>query len=154
MLERHVRFGLQADAGAEDVGQGPALLGQGIDDGRARWRERGFEHVAQDGEDAVEGFVLLAAASSFSQLVAVAVAVAVGGSSAGVGAGIGPPLNASHHFRDEHEIDDEGRGEKGVLTDVEDSMRVFGQSYRSQGQADEACFIYEGKRTKSSGGRP
>lgn len=118
VFERHVRLGLQADARAENIGQGPALLSQGVDHGRAGGRERGLEHVAQDGEDAVEGLVF---AVSVLQLVSVAVAVC--GGSASVGAGVGPPLDASHHLRDEHEVDDEGGGEEGVLADVKDPNR-------------------------------
>lgn len=111
MLQRHVRLGLQAHAGAEDVGQGRALLGQGVDDGRAGGRQRGLEHVAQDGEDAVEGlvFFFLDALLPYHPVAVVAVGARL------------PPLDAGHHLRDEHEVDDQGRGKEGVLTDVEDS---------------------------------
>lgn len=95
VLQGHVRLGLEADARAEDVGQGGALLGQGVDDGGAGRRERRLEHVAEDAEDAVEALVAV-------------VALAL-------------PLDARHHLRDEHEVDDEGRGEEGVLADVEDA---------------------------------
>lgn len=100
MLKRHVRLRFQSDAGAENVRQRPALLGQGIDDGRARGRERGFEHVAQNGENAVE------------RLVFVRVGMR------------GAPLNAGHHLSDEHEVDDEGGGEEGVFADVEDAVLI------------------------------
>lgn len=40
VLEGHVRFWLQADASTEDVGQGCALLSQGIDNRGARRCER------------------------------------------------------------------------------------------------------------------
>lgn len=36
VLESHVRFGLQTNTRTEDVGQGIALLGESIDDRRAR----------------------------------------------------------------------------------------------------------------------
>lgn len=101
MLQGHIRFGLEADARAEDVGQGAALLGQGVDDGSAGGRERGLEHVAEDAEDAVEALVVV-------------VALAL-------------PLDARHHLRDEHEVYDERRGEKGILADVEDAAEAGGQ---------------------------
>ena len=37
VLQRHVRFWLETNTSAEDVSQGPTLLGQGIDNWRA-WR--------------------------------------------------------------------------------------------------------------------
>lgn len=94
MLERHVRLRFETDTGAEDVGQGSALLGQGVDDGRAGWRQRRLEHVAQDAEDAVEVLE--------------------------VGA-VGLPLDARHHLGEDDEVDDEGGGEEGVLADVEET---------------------------------
>ena len=39
VLESHVRFGLQANACTEDIGQGIALLGKSIDNRRARGRQ-------------------------------------------------------------------------------------------------------------------
>ena len=42
MLERHIRLGLETNAGSEDVGESAALLGEGIDDGCARRRQRGL----------------------------------------------------------------------------------------------------------------
>lgn len=95
MLERHVRLRLETNAGAEDVGQGSALLGQGIDDGGARRGHRSLEHVAQNAEDAVEVLV--------------------------VGA-VGLPLDARHHLGENDEIDDEGRREKRILADVEKAV--------------------------------
>lgn len=112
VFQHHIRLGLQADARTEDVGQGAALLGQGVDDGRPRGRERGLEHVAQDGEDAVEGFVF-----PFSFLSSLTVSVVV----IGAGARRQPPLDAGHHLGDEHEVDNERGSEEGVFTDVEDS---------------------------------
>jgi hypothetical protein len=35
VFERHVGFGLETDAGTEDVGQGIALLSESVDDGGA-----------------------------------------------------------------------------------------------------------------------
>lgn len=97
VLQGHVRLGLEADASAEDVGQGGALLGQGVDDGGAGRRERCLEHVAEDAEDAVEALVAVVALAF--------------------------PLDARHHLRDEHEVDNEGRGEQGVFADVEDAAK-------------------------------
>ena len=100
MLEGHVRLGLEADAGAEDVGQGGALLGEGVDDGGAGGREGRLEHVAQDAEDAVEVLVL--------------------GRGGAVGRGR-LPLDARHHLGDDDEVDDEGRGQEGIFADVEEA---------------------------------
>jgi len=36
--------------------------------------------------------------------------------------GTGSPLDSGHHFCDQHQVDDEGRGEEGVFTDVEDAI--------------------------------
>lgn len=103
MLEGHLALGLEADAGAEDVGQGGTLLAKGVDDGGARGRQRGLEHVAEDREDAVEAAEVL------------------GG---GVGVGrAGLPLDAGHHLGDEDEVDDEGRGQEGVLADIEEARK-------------------------------
>lgn len=57
VLQRHIRFGLQANTGAKDVGEGTTLLGQGIDNRRTGGRKGSLEHVAQDGENAVERLV-------------------------------------------------------------------------------------------------
>lgn len=104
MLERHVRLRLETNAGAEDVGQGSALLGQSVDDGRARRGHGGLEHVAKDAEDAVEVLV--------------------------VGA-VGLPLDARHHLGKDHEVDDEGRSEEGVLADVEKAVECQSESVSS-----------------------
>lgn len=95
VFQGHVRLRLEANARAEDVGQGAALLGQRVDDGRAGGRQRGLEHVAENAEDAVEALVVVIALTL--------------------------PLDARHHLRDDHEVDDEGRGEQGILADVEDA---------------------------------
>lgn len=97
----HVRFRLQAHAGAEDVGQRTALLGESIDNGRTGRCQRSFEHVAEDGKHAVEALVLLLA--------------------------LALPLDARHHFSDKHKIDDERRGQEGVLADVEDPVQIHGE---------------------------
>lgn len=95
VLQGHVRLGLETDARPEDVGQRGALLGQGVDDGGAGRREWCLEHVAKDAENAVEALVVV-------------VALAL-------------PLDARHHLRDEHEVDDQGRGQQGILADVENA---------------------------------
>lgn len=104
VFKRHVALGLQADTGTEDIGQGSALLGQGVDDrgaGRGQW---GLEHVAEDAEDAVEVGKL--------------------GRGGGVAVGLGAPLDARHHLANEDEIDDEGRGQERVLADIEQARQV------------------------------
>lgn len=95
MLQGHVRLGLEADASAEDVGQGTPLLGQGVNDGCSGRGHRGLEHVAEDAQDAVEALVVLG--------------------------GGGLPLDAGHHLGDEDKVDDQRGGEEGVLADVEDT---------------------------------
>lgn len=42
VFERHVGFGLETDTGAEDVGQGIALFGEGVDHRGAGRREWGL----------------------------------------------------------------------------------------------------------------
>lgn len=96
VLERHVGLGLEADAGAEDVGQGAALLGQGVDDGRTGRGHRRLEHVAEDAQDAVEALV--------------------------VARGARPPLDARHHLGHDDQVDDQRRGQEGVLADVEEPV--------------------------------
>lgn len=53
-LEEHVVFRGQADAGAEEVLDGGALLEEGVDDGGAAGDERGLEEEGEDREDGVE----------------------------------------------------------------------------------------------------
>lgn len=98
VLQSHVRLGLKANAGAEDVGQGGALLGKSIDDGSARRGQGSLEHVAEDTQDAVELLVL--------------------GSDVAV-SGRGLPLDAGHHLSDHDKVDDERRSQKGILANVE-----------------------------------
>lgn len=98
VLQGHVRLGLEADACAEDIGKGSALLSQGVDHWGAGRRERCLEHIAEDAEDAVEALVAVV--------------------------NLGLPPDARHHFCDKHEVDDEGRGEEGVLADVEYPVKL------------------------------
>lgn len=58
MLESHLGLGLEADAGAENVGQGRPLLAEGVDDGCAGGRQGRLEHVTEDAEHRVEALVL------------------------------------------------------------------------------------------------
>lgn len=81
MLQGHVGLGLQADARTEDVRQRRALLGQGVDDGRARRGQRSLEHVAEYAQHAVEALVLGSPGS--------------------------PPLDPRHHLGHQHKIDDQ-----------------------------------------------
>ena len=93
MLKSHVRLGLKSNAGTEDVGQGCALLGESVDNRSARRSQRSLEHVAEDAKDAVKVLVL----SLASRL----------------------PLDTGHHLSNDDKINDEGRGQERVLTDVE-----------------------------------
>jgi len=95
VLERHIRLGVQTNAGTEDVGDGSTLFGQGVNDRGTGRRQRCLEHVAEDAQHAVEALVLVRA---------------------------GLPLDARHHLGDEDEIDDERGGQEGVLADVEDPV--------------------------------
>jgi len=95
VLKIHIALRLKTDAGAEDVGQGTTLLGEGVNNRSAGGRKGGLEHVAEDAKNAVEVLEL--------------------------GVAVGPPLEAGHHLGDEDKVDDEGRGEQGVLADVEDA---------------------------------
>lgn len=101
MLKRHVRIGLQADTGTEDVRQCSALLGKCIDNGRAWRRERSLEHVGKDAEDAVEALELI-----------------VGALRAG---GLRLPLNTRHDLGHEDQVDNERRGQQRVFTNVEEA---------------------------------
>lgn len=93
MLKRHVGLWLETDTGTEDVGEGTALLGEGVDNRGSVRHKRGLEHVRQDAENRVEALVLAA---------------------------LGLPGHAGHELGDEDEIDDQRRGEEGVLADVEE----------------------------------
>jgi hypothetical protein len=108
VLEGHVGLGLKTNAGAEDVGNSRALLGQGVDDRGAGRGQGSLEHVAQDAENAVEVLVL-------------------GSGSAVVGSSL--PLDARHHLGQHHEVDDEGRSQERVLTDVEETGLVLAKGH-------------------------
>lgn len=99
VLKGHVRLGLKSNTGPEDVGQSATLLGQGVDDGSTRGRERRLQHVAEDAQDAVEAAIVL------------------GGGTVGRA---GSPLDASHHLRHDHQVNDQWGGKQRILTDVED----------------------------------
>jgi len=101
VLQGHVVLGVETQAGAEDVGHGGALLGQGVDDGGARRGHGSLEHVGQDGEHRVE-----------------VLPVGLGGILL-----VQTPLDAGHQLGDDHQVDDERGGEKGVLADVGDPGR-------------------------------
>lgn len=97
MLKSHVVLRLETDAGAEDVGKSSALLGKSVDNGSAARSERSLKHVAENAKDAVEARVISGTAIGTVSL----------------------PLDTGHHLSDENQIDDQRRGEKRVLTDVE-----------------------------------
>ena len=103
VLKGHVRLRLEADASAEDIGQSRALLGESVDNGSAGRRQRSLEHVAQDAEHTVEVLVL--------------------GSGGTIGRG-SLPLDARHHLSDRDKVNDQGRSEQRVLTDVEEPAIV------------------------------
>lgn len=98
VLQGHLRLGLQTNAGAEDVGQSRALLSQSIHDWGTRRREGSLEHVAEDAQNAVE-------------LLELGGLETVGRS--------GLPLDTGHHLSHHDEVNDEGRGQKRVLADIE-----------------------------------
>lgn len=126
MFQSHIRLRLQSHACTEDVGQGSALLGQGIDDWRAGRCHGRLQHVAEDGEHAVERLVLI------------------------VGLAVALPLDARHHLSNEDQVDDEGRGEERVLADIEDTVYA-GQSVHSLLHLQvKEC----GELTRSSDGHP
>lgn len=99
MFKSHVGLRLKTNASTEDVGQGGALLGKSVDNRSARGGQGSLEHVAEDTQDTVEALVL-------------------GGSSAVGGHGL--PLDTRHHLGNDDQIDDQGRSEERVLTDVEE----------------------------------
>lgn len=99
MLQSHVRLRLKTDTGTEDVGQGTALLSKCVDDRCSWWSQRSLKHVAENAKHTVKTFVIL------------------GGSTI---VGLSFPGDTSHHFRDEHKIDDQWRSQQGVLADVEE----------------------------------
>lgn len=105
MLERHVRLRLKTNTSAENISQRGALLGQGIDHGCAGRGQRGLEHVAQHAQHAVEGLVF-----AFGRFA------------------VQLPLDAGHQLGDDDEVDDQRRGEEGVLADVghAKSLLVYG----------------------------
>lgn len=86
MLQCHVRLRLQTDTSTEDVSESTPLLGKGIDDRCSWWSQRSLKHVAENAKHTVETFVIL------------------GGSTI---VGLSFPGDTSHHFRDEHKINDE-----------------------------------------------
>ena len=94
MLQGHVRLGLEAKAGAENVDNGAALLGQGVDNRRAGGRKRSLEHVAKDAQDAVEALEVLLVTLSL-------------------------PLDAGEQLSHQDKINDQRGGQKRVLADVE-----------------------------------
>jgi hypothetical protein len=101
VLKGHVRLGLETNAGTEDVGQGSALLGKGVDDGSAGRGQRSLEHVAEDAEHAVEVLEL-------------------GG--LGTVRGGSLPLDAGHHLSNDDEVNDERRRKERVLANVEQTV--------------------------------
>jgi hypothetical protein len=92
VLQSHVRLWVKTETSAEDVCESSALLGKSIDDRSARWRKWSLEHVAEDAQNAVEATIV---------------------------AGLGLPLDTSHHFSNEDEVDDQWRGEERIFADVE-----------------------------------
>lgn len=114
MLESHVRLGLETNACTEDVGQSGALLGKRVDDGSSGRGQGSLEHVAQNTEDAVEALVLGSGGT-------------VGGSSL--------PLDTGHHLGNDDQINDQGRGEEGVLADVEHAISQVSITSQSKAHA-------------------
>eukprot|EP00053_Salpingoeca_punica_P013417 m.121411 g.121411 ORF g.121411 m.121411 type:complete len:543 (-) comp16203_c1_seq1:553-2181(-) len=92
VLEAEVVLGGQADACAEEVLHGGALLEERVDNGGALRDERGLEHVGEDGADGVEGVK--------------------------VGHVVGLPCDALDDLQDDDEVEDERGGQEGVLAGV------------------------------------
>jgi hypothetical protein len=124
VLKGHVVLWLETDAGTEDVGEGRALLGESVDDGSTRRSERSLEHVAEHTEHAVEVVELGVAVLSC----------------------VGLPLDTGHHLSDEDQVDDQRRGQEGVLADVEqtDSLVTV--------QEDLSVVLVEGALVVSNSG--
>lgn len=99
VLEGHVRLGLKADTGAENVGHSSTLLGKSIHNGSARRGQRSLEHIAKDAQNTVEVLVVTSVST-------------VGRRSL--------PLDTGHHLSHNNEIDDQGRGEQRIFTDVKE----------------------------------
>lgn len=94
VLKGHLRLGLETNASTEDVDKSGALLAQGVDD-RGTGRGQGsLEHVAENTQDAVEALVVFTLAVRL-------------------------PADTGHHLGEHNQINDQGRGQKRVLTDVE-----------------------------------
>lgn len=103
VLQSHVVLRLETDTGTEDVGQGASLLSKSVDDW-CSWRsQRSLEHVAEDAKHAVEVLEVL-------------------GRNAVVGSSL--PLDTSHHFSNEDEINDQRGSKKGVFADIEEAVIV------------------------------
>lgn len=103
MLKGHFGLGLETNAGAEDVGQSRTLLSQSIHNRSSRRSERSLEHVAQDAQNTVEVLEL-------------------GGFVAVVGSSL--PLDTGHHLSHHDEVNNQRRGQKRVLADVEQPVAV------------------------------
>lgn len=111
VLQSHVILWLETDTGAEDVGQGTSLLSKSIDDWGSRRGQWSLKHVAEDGEHAVEVSKLLSS-SAISRA--------------------GLPLDASHHFGNQDEVDDQWGSKQGVLTDVEETAIISKSNKKQQ----------------------
>lgn len=103
VLKGHFGLGLEANAGAEDIGQSRTLLSQSIHNGGSRRSKRSLEHVAQDAQDTVEVLEL-------------------GGFVTVVGSSL--PLNTGHHLSHHDEVNNQRRGQKRVLADVEQPVII------------------------------
>ena len=99
VLKSHVRLRLKTNAGAEDVGEGSALLGKSVDNGSARGGQGSLEHVAEDTQDAVEALVLSGGSTIRRDSL---------------------PLDTRHHLRNNDQVDDQRGSKQGVLADVEE----------------------------------
>lgn len=94
VLKGHIGLWLETNAGTEDVNQSGALLAQGIDDRGAGRGQGSLEHVTENAQDAVEALVVFTLA-------------------------VGLPADTGHHLGEHNQIDDQGRSQKRVLTNVE-----------------------------------
>ena len=94
MLKSHLRLRLETNTGTEDVDQSGALLAQGVDNRGTGRSQRGLEHVAENAQNAVEALVIGTL-------------------------GVSLPADTGHHLGENNQINDQGRGQQRVLTDVE-----------------------------------
>ena len=96
VFKRHVALRVQAQTRPHDIDHSIPLLAQCIDDRRPRRRQRGLEHIAQHTEDRMEALEVLVISR----------------------VRVETPLDPSHEFGDDDQIDDQRRGEQLSLIHI------------------------------------